>query len=193
MCEVHASAAEGIGERRAPIGRRVPHLDDSCKGQAPFAPLDPCDHVLTRHGTRHEDDLPVVPGDHPAARGRLFDGKLEFLSWGEHVTGRESLIPNLGQAQRVSDEPLERGLDGLRPDFRRQARAKGRELGFRLSSRRHNRVRIQLGCRGLHQPPIELGQPIQDGRARVAARSFRFARQPIDLGEQALDVLLERR
>ena len=105
----------------------------------------------------------------------------------------DSLIANLGQAERVANQSLESGLDGLRPDFWSHPRAKRGQFRLRLSPRRRDRVAIELGGRCLHQPTIELRQAVENRRAGVPSRSLRLARQTVDLREETLDMLLEDR
>ena len=50
---------------------------------------------------------------------------------------------------------------------------------------------IELPAAACIKPTIELGEAVENRGARVPARLLRLAREPIDLREQRLDVLLE--
>jgi hypothetical protein len=106
-------------------------------------------------------------------------------------SNHDSLITNLGQAERVANQSLKGGLDGLRPDVWSHPRAKRRQLRFRLSPRRRHRVAIQLCGRRLHQPTIELHQAVENRRTGLPSRSLRLTRQAVNLREETLDMLLE--
>ena len=120
MCEYTHPPQAGSAKRGAAIGRRV--LTSTTDAKASRRSVRSTRASTRSPGTAPETSTtcPSCLRDHPAAGGRLLDGELDFLSWAQHVTGRNSLIANLGQAERVADEPLERGLDCLRPHLRRR-------------------------------------------------------------------------
>ena len=65
----------------AAVRRRADDVDGAGEGHLPLDPLDGGNDALAGNGALHEDDLAVVPADHPAAGGGLLDRQFETLSW----------------------------------------------------------------------------------------------------------------
>ena len=67
---------------RAPaVWRCADEIGGAGEGHLPLHPLHGGNDTLAGNGALHEDHLPVVPGDHPAAGGRLLDRQFQTLSW----------------------------------------------------------------------------------------------------------------
>ena len=98
------------------------------------------DHALAGHGARDEHDLAIVPGNHPAAGGRLLDGELDSCRGVSTSTdsGRSAGRASRGRAARTRPR---RPAPALRaPVARRTAPARLRPLAAPPRPR-HDRAR----------------------------------------------------
>jgi hypothetical protein len=80
---VDGPAASPVGHR-APVRRRLEHVDGLGIEHALAAALDARRHALTGDRVPDEDDLPLVPREHPAAGGRLLDLEREHRAGLDH-------------------------------------------------------------------------------------------------------------
>jgi hypothetical protein len=77
---VEATTTRQIAVRLAAIWRGLHDLDRGGEGNLTLGLLDDGLHPLARDCSLHEDHLAVVPGNHPAAGGRLLHCQVEPLS-----------------------------------------------------------------------------------------------------------------
>ena len=81
---VEGAAAQRIGERRTPVGRRLIDRRRLRVRHTPGDAFDTCGHLLAWNGPADEHDLPVHARDHPAAGRRLLDAQANNLSSLDH-------------------------------------------------------------------------------------------------------------
>lgn len=93
VCE-QTSTAKQIGVVFPAIGRRLFHRDRLREGNGLAHAFDAGPHTLARNRAADEHNLPVGPGDHPSAHGRLVNRQQEDLPRCNHVEMAQSRLQN---------------------------------------------------------------------------------------------------
>ena len=195
MCEYTHPPQAGSAKRGAPIGRRVPGRRRPTRTRGAVRRARRA-RARARRARRRRRARPArraarSSGRRPPASRRRARSSCRSA---QHATGRNSLIANLsagrasrGRAARTPPRPPAPASPAARRDPNGASSASASRLAAASASGSSSAA---AACT---RSAIELGQAVEDRRARVAARLLRFARQPIDLTEQGLDVLFERR
>jgi hypothetical protein len=85
------SATGGIHQRLSTIAMRLEDIDDRPMHNVTGDTLNAGTNPLARNRAAHEDDTPIMPREHAAARDDLFRNEYQLRTGGEHI-GRQSSV-----------------------------------------------------------------------------------------------------